>query len=180
MKFNEIRKLAKEIRTGECRLGYEELAKLGVEIKAYIDVMEDEWSDRAKAQIASDFKEISEAIDAMAPVEEAPVKEKVYVADLTDDVNDIPRKAFKTVLKEMAIRDDPQLEAVRWFSVVYRKDGCRRMKCVRGMLKRRGYGIEETEFGFNVMDYEDKDKLVAVVRKDERDLVEEFEIIYAA
>lgn len=158
MKVNEIRKLAKEIRTSNCKLGYDEAVAVFNEMNDYVNSeVADGWTDRTKKAIASDMEDIKAYISLVAPEEEEPV-----VDERIEETEEIVRKNFKTVVAEMAGKKYPILEAVRWFATVYARDGYEKFKCVKGMLSRRGYELVEFESGVSVMNME-RNKAVAFV-----------------
>lgn len=136
MKLNDIRKLAKEIRNGVCTLGYNELAEAMQEINDYVNSPAAEnWTDRTKAIIDEEATQIASYMMTLAP------KAELAIAETSEDK--VGRKNFKSVVRlyEQDEKEDPVLEAVRWFAMVYAKDGYEKVKCVKGMIERRGYKV---------------------------------------
>ena len=162
MKVNEIRKLAKEIRTGSCKLGYDEAVAVFAEMNDYVNSeVADGWTGRTKAAVESDMNDIGGYVEAMKPAVEMPAEEERIEA-----TEEIVRKNFKTVVAEMAGKKYPILEAVRWFSTVYARDGYEKFKCVKGMLARRGYELVEFETGVSVLNLE-RNRAVAFVENND-------------
>ena len=126
MKLNDIRKLAKEIRNGVCTLGYNELAEAMQEINDYVN---------SPAIIDEEATQIASYMMTLAP------KAELAIAETSEDK--VGRKNFKSVVRlyEQDEKEDPVLEAVRWFAMVYAKDGYEKVKCVKGMIERRGYKV---------------------------------------
>ena len=71
--------------------------------------------------------------------DEAPKKDQVETEN-GEKIKGI-KKNFKTVLEMMADKTDPVLEAVRWNAVVYAGETYNTVKCIKGMLTRRGYAV---------------------------------------
>ena len=77
MKVNEIRKLAKEIRTGSCKLGYDEAVAVFAEMNDYVNSeVADGWTGRTKAAVESDMNDIGGYVEAMKPAVEMPAEEE--------------------------------------------------------------------------------------------------------
>ena len=94
MKVNDIRKLAKEIRTGNCNLGFDEISKIAAEIEEYVNSEAAAgWTDRTKNAIKADALDIARYIESVRPEE---TSEKI------EETEEIVRKNFKTVVAEMA------------------------------------------------------------------------------
>ena len=183
MNVNEIRKIAKECRTGACERSHQELAEFFNEACMYSKEKRTGWSLKFQLMIDSELNQIrsfmidhfntnySPVTEVEEPVEEPVVEEAIPEAaeEPVPEVVEEPvpepvkeeapaekpalrRKAFKTVLREMAGEKDPVLAAVKWFVADYRLDGCEKSKCAKGMLKRRGYNLKENPEGFDVLD----------------------------
>ena len=167
MKVNDIRKLAKEIRTGKCSLSHDEIIEVLTEIDEYVGgEAARAWTDRTKSAINSDLKDIRGYADDVKPESE---DEKIETTE------EIVRKNFKTVVSEMDGKKHPILEAVRWFAVVFADDGYEKAKCIKGMLRRRGYKIVDNNLGFWVTN-DDGTRVIATV--DEKDgIVTGFNIV---
>lgn len=162
MKTNEIRKLAKEIRTGNCVLGFEEMEAAASEIRAYIEANKENWTDRTRKVIAGDMEDIEGYLVSIHPVE-GP-------ADKAEEAEHQKRRRnYKSVLAEMIElkKEDPVLEAVRWFAIDYGEDTYSSVKCIKGMLNRRGYEVTPREAGLTgYLVYNSGCELVAVLEED--------------
>lgn len=132
MKLNDIRKLAKEIREGKCEMGFDEICNTLVEIDQYMNSEAAAgWTERTKNILAEERKQIEGYAVSIAPQK---------LEEVTDDA-EIVRKNFKTVVQEMQGKQFPVLEAIRWFATVYGKDGYEKVRCIKGMIERRGYKV---------------------------------------
>ena len=89
MNLKDIRKLAKEIRTGNCTIGYEDLKKTLEAIETYVNESASGWTQRSKDIVKEDVTLIAYHLESITPEEQDP------------EENTTPRKSFKTVVKEM-------------------------------------------------------------------------------
>ncbi len=135
MNVNEIRKLAKEVRTGCCKMNIVELSAKAEEIGCYIDQNNQNWSERSRSVVHDDYLQILEYVNRMKP-----------------KAQEVVRKNFKTVVREMHKTKYPILEAVKWFATVYAADGYEKANCAKGMIERRGYLTRPQGTGFDVAD----------------------------
>ncbi len=192
MKANDIRSMAKSLRNGECTLGFEELQKFLIEAFEYVNENRDGWKERFVSQVEDALDEIQDAVEELSPKKPeidpeagfVPETEVVQEAEpetvapkaIPDGEPDleIKRYGWKTVYRKMVEvgKDDPVLEAVRWFAVVYGQDTYGTITCVSGMLRRRGYVVEGPNEDLTVS--KDGRKVARV--KSEGRIVSEFEV----
>lgn len=144
MKMNDVRKLAKQIRTGVCELGYEEMCNIVKEIEEYGNSeAAAAWTDRTVQNFKNDVQDIVGYMEKVRPLTEQEKEEAK---------EEVPRRNFKTILLQMHDKKYPVLEAVKWFATVYARDGYEKAKRIRGMIERRGYVTKDGEYGFYVYD----------------------------
>ena len=137
MNANEIKKIAKEVREGRNTRKYGEIAEV---LDSAIKCMATDagnWADKTVTQISNAIEEIRKEVARLKPAEEPKAKTE-------KKADDSKRKNFGTVMKMMEEEGcaDPVLAAIRWFAIQYGKETYATVKCVKGMLERRGYEIE--------------------------------------
>lgn len=137
MNANEIKKIAKEVREARSNRTYEEMADILDEAVKCMATDAGNWADKTVTQISNAIEEIRLEVARLKPAEEPEVK-------VEKKVDDSKRKNFSTVMKMMEEEGcaDPVLAAIRWFAIQYGKETYATVKCVKGMLERRGYEIE--------------------------------------
>ena len=148
MKANDIRSIAKAIRTGKLDRSQEWLEAFLLEAFEYVEENKAGWKEKFTASIEDALDVIQEAVEAEAS------DEAIEAVEETASAEEVTTKRcnFKTVLRRFADEgaEDPVLDTIRWFATVYARDEYRMAKTIRGMISRRGYTVDGSDDEFTV------------------------------